>query len=145
MFALIICFITTLDYHPDKKQPIAEVVEIIKNHKQPEISVLIYSHDVMTNFSYYYDRNIFSSIDGKNEYKVLDSLLAAERVFSFQSPEELENNKQTLQNEVLYYAAGDHRVNSTSPVYHWLSNNLQLEWRKKAGPNWYVLKFKSVN
>ncbi len=145
MLALIICFITTLDYHPDKKQPMAKVVEIIKNHKRPETSVLIYSHDVMTNFSYYYDRKIFSSIDGKNEYKVLDSLLAADRVFSFQSPEELENNKQTLRDEVLYYAAGEHRINSTSPVYQWLSNNLQLEWKKKTGPNWYVLKFKSAN
>jgi mannosyltransferase len=141
MATLIICFMVTLEYNPDKKQPIAETVEFIKNNKQSETAVLIYSHDVMTNFAYYYDRDIFSSIDGINEYKVLDSLLALERIYHYGTVEDLNRNSDKFMKDVLYFGAGEQRVSNDFPVYQWLSANLQMEWKKKIGENWYVVKF----
>ena len=139
--ALVLCFIITLDYDPDKKQPVSEALKIIRENKGPQTMVLVYPYDLLPVFSYNYDREAFSSVSDNRQFFMTDSLLRSEKIFHIRDLNDLKTCGTASVSEILYFASGVQRNNSTDPVYQELTTSYELKWQKKAGANWYISTF----
>lgn len=103
---IVILFALTLKINPDKKHRIAEAAQLIKEQKDPLTLVLVYPHDMVPGFAYYYNRESFSETGDGKEYHLTDSLLAMENVYVIDNTENLPSNWLSYR-KILFLAVGN--------------------------------------
>jgi mannosyltransferase len=142
MGLLVFLFASTMEFNPDKKQPVSETLDLITKYKGPGTEVLVYSRDFITAFAYQYNRGYFSRIEDNREYYLLDSLLNAENIYFLSGVSDLANGNLRLMEKSIYFAAGKDRSNASDPIYKFLSDSMDVQWKKTTGHNWFVSLFK---
>ena len=133
---LILCFAFTNNLNPDKKQPIVEALNIIKQHKDSNTLIVIGSYDIIPTIAYHYNKAYFSSIEEGKEYHLTDSLLRVDNIYCTYNPEEI---KPLLADKFIHviYLNIDEKVSES--MVSMLNETCNLEKREelKRG-NWHL-------
>lgn len=82
-------FVTTVKPAISNKRNVKEAVQFVKDWKDEKTLVLFSPTNFILDFSYYYDRNVFQTIDTTANYSKLQSMLGKESIVGVNSIEEV--------------------------------------------------------
>jgi mannosyltransferase len=77
----VLFFLFTFNPNKSNKSRVVEIVNKVKELKDENTTVVICDHYYMLNFAYYYDKNIFCSIDNGNQYGEMLNKLNDEKIY----------------------------------------------------------------
>jgi len=137
--ALILCFAFTNDLNPDKKQPIFEAINIIKQHKDNNTLVIIGSDQILPTIAYHYNRAYFSLVADGKEYYLTDSLLRADNVYCIYNPAEIQHLLTGRFTKVIYLGLDGKSNSSDYPLVSTINAAYSFEKQKELkGGNWRI-------
>jgi mannosyltransferase len=134
---LVGSFALTLDLNPDKKQPVSELMEIIRRQKTDSTMVVVNPQSFIPVFAYHYDRELFALVSDPREYYQVDSALRSRGVYHISDPAFLP--EANLPAALIYLAQGKERAVASNGVYERLMRTYELRRRQTVGDNWAVV------
>jgi mannosyltransferase len=136
---LVLCFAFTNDLNPDKKQPIFEAINKIKQHKDSSTLVVIGSDQILPTIAYHYNRAYFSSaLNGKESYTT-DSLLRRDNVYCIYNPADIKSILNGKFTKIIYLGFDEKSNAPDYPLVNTLNSIYSLEKQEELkGGNWRI-------
>jgi mannosyltransferase len=137
LIILVSCFAFTNDLNPDKKQPIFEAINSIKQNKDTSTLVVIGSDQILPTIAYHYNRTCFSLITDGKEYYLTDSLLRKDNVYCICNPGEIKQLLIGKFTKVIYLGIDGKSNSSDYPLLSTINAAYSLEKQKELkGGDW---------
>jgi len=140
--ALILVFALTLNLNPDKKRDVQGVVEYVKSNKGKTTIVIVCAHDFINNFTYYFDKKIFTGVAKGNEYHKMTNELNLQYVFPVRSIDEVPQGVLNIAQKVIYVDAAADFSNPGNRIYETLKGTLVEKNKKQFRDIFTVYEFK---
>jgi mannosyltransferase len=138
---LILGFAFTNKLNPDKKQPIFETIQLIKQNKDSSTLVVFGTDEILPTVAYHYNRAFFTAIQDSKEYHLTDSLLRADNVYCTYDVKEITPLLDQRFTKVIYVGL-DERTNADNyPIVNTLHANYTLVDQQKLGDGRWQIHF----
>ena len=138
---LILGFAFTNKLNPDKKQPIFETMQLIKQNKYNNTLVIFGADEIMTTIAYNYNRAYFAAIQDGKEYHLTDSLLRADNVYCTYNAEEIKPLIGTKFAKVIYVGLDEKTNASDYPIVNLLNASYNLIKQDELGDGRWQIHF----
>lgn len=143
--ALIVGFALTMKLNPDKKREVKSVVEYVKGNKGKKALVIICAHDFINNFTYYYDKKIFTEVVYDNEYSKMTYELNWQNIYPVRSIDEVPAWRIAKSSKVIYLDAAADFSNPGNRIYETLKSTMVEKSKKEFRDIFTVYEFKKTN
>lgn len=130
MAILVLLFGVTVNADPGKKRESEAVTKYIQEIKKPGDLVIICTHEFLTNFAYYYNKDYFETIS-ESEYGGLEAKLHAENIYPVRSITEVDMRLIDAAKRIIYLDAGADFSNSGNNVFSTLESRFKIRDTKK--------------
>lgn len=140
--ALILGFALTMQLNPDKKREVKRVVEYIKGNKGKKTLVIICAHDFINNFTYYYDKKIFSEVIYANEYNKMTYELNWQNIYPVRTIDEIPTWRIAKAGKIIYLDAAADFSNPGNRIYETLKSTMVEKSKKEFRDIFTVYEFK---
>ena len=137
--AIVFCllFIVTVKPNLSNKRNVKETVNKINSLKGKETLVIMCPYSFVLNYSYYYDKEIFKSVDNSLNYKRIDELLREEKIYGINSISQLESYSIDF-NKWKHIVFLDAAANFTQPNNN-IINTLTVDYNLKSNYEFYEI------
>jgi hypothetical protein len=137
---LIAGFAFTNKLSPDKKQPIFETMQLIKQNKDSNTLVIFGTDEILPTIAYNYNRAYFAAIQDGKEYHLTDSLLKADDVYFTYNIEEIKPLISKF-NKVIYIGLDEKTNAANYPIVSELNASYSLIKQDKLGDGRWQMHF----
>ncbi len=100
---VVLAFMASADYRPNKKYGVKNAVLTLKNTKQKNDLVIVCPFDFINTFAYHYDRSVFGSVNDSTEYQNLIEALKAENIFIVNNADDLDVIRNSIEHKRVLY------------------------------------------
>ncbi len=139
--ARIDIFAFTNKLNPDKKQPIFETMQLIKQNKDSNTLVVFGTDEILPTIAYNYNRAYFAAMQDEKEYHLTDSLLRADNVYCTYNAEEIKPLIGTKFTKVIYIGLDEKTNAADYPIVNLLNASYNLIKQDKLGDGRWQMSF----
>lgn len=120
---LLMAFLLSLNLNPSKKREVSATVQYIKKIMDENTMLIICAHEFINNFTYYYDKKIFTGVVAGNEYRKMTNELNHENIFPVMKIKDIPESEMHKFNRIIFLDASADFSNPGNEIYSTLKKN----------------------